>query len=112
VFWLVNFAYYWTTNSNKTFDGVPEPDGSLQTVVRDKIRHYGQNYVNQPDPMSCIPVTVDTSGRIYDYFSRLLFFHAHREVLVLTNELPEESDQFCFLCTDYLTKESKKSQSD
>jgi hypothetical protein len=42
-------------------------------------------------------VTVDTSGRIYDDFSRLLFLHARREASALTNELPEESDQFRFL---------------
>ena len=42
-------------------------------------------------------VTVDTSGRIYDDFSRLLFLHSHREASALVNELPEESDQFRFL---------------
>ena len=42
-------------------------------------------------------VTVDTSGRIYDDFSRLLLLHAHREASALDNELPEESDQFRFL---------------
>ena len=40
---------------------------------------------------------MDTTGRLYDEFIRLLFFHAHREASVLVNELPEESDQFCFL---------------
>ena len=44
-----------------------------------------------------MPVAVDTSGRIYDDFSRLLFLHAHREASALANELPEESDQFRFL---------------
>ena len=34
---------------------------------------------------------------MYDYFIRLLFFHAHREVSFLANELTEESDQFRFL---------------
>ena len=29
--------------------------------------------------------------------SSLLFLHAHRETTVLTNELPEESNQFRFL---------------
>ena len=43
-----------------------------------------------------MPVAVDTGGRIYDDFSRLLFLHAHCES-VLSNELPEESDQFRFL---------------
>jgi hypothetical protein len=44
-------------------------------------------------------VAVDTSGRIYDDFSRLLFLHAHREAsaLALANELQEESEQFRFL---------------
>ena len=60
-------------------------------------------------------VTVDTSGRLYDDFSRLLFFHTHREASDLVNELrgkirflratcvvsefelPEESDQIRFL---------------
>jgi hypothetical protein len=32
--------------------------------------------------------------RLYDDFSRLVFLHAHREASALTNELPEESDQF------------------
>ena len=44
-----------------------------------------------------MPVAVDTGVRIYDDFSRLLFLHAHRESSALTNELPEESDQFRFL---------------
>jgi hypothetical protein len=43
-------------------------------------------------------VAVDTSGRIYDDFSRLLFLNAHREASALSNELPEESGgQFRFL---------------
>jgi hypothetical protein len=44
----------------------------------------------------------DTSGRIYDDFSRLLFLHTHREASALSNELPEESDQFRFLRADSL----------
>jgi hypothetical protein len=50
-------------------------------------------------------VSVDTSGRVYDDFNRLLFFHAHREASDLDNELQEESDQFRFLratCLDNL----------
>jgi hypothetical protein len=42
-------------------------------------------------------VVVDTSGRVYDDFSRLLFLHVHREASALANEIPEESDQFRFL---------------
>jgi hypothetical protein len=42
-------------------------------------------------------VAVDTSGRVYDDFSRLLFLHAHREASALANEIPEESEKFRFL---------------
>ena len=38
-----------------------------------------------------------TTVRLYDDFILLIFLHTHREVSVLTNELPEESDQFRFL---------------
>ena len=44
-----------------------------------------------------IPLSVETSGRLYDDFIRLLFWHTHREAFPLTNELPEESDQIRFL---------------
>ena len=44
-----------------------------------------------------MPLAVDTSGRIYDDFSHLLFLHANREATALANELPEESEQFRFL---------------
>jgi hypothetical protein len=44
-----------------------------------------------------MPVAVDTAGRIYEDFSRLLFLHAHREASALANELQEESEQFRFL---------------
>jgi hypothetical protein len=51
-------------------DGAPEPDGALRTVTRVKIIHYRQQYLNRPDPIACMSVTVDTSGRIYDDLSR------------------------------------------
>ena len=54
-------------------------------------------YLNRPDPIDFMSVTVDTSGRIYDDLSRLLFLHDHRDTSVLVNELPDESDQFRFL---------------
>ena len=69
-------------------DGSPESDGALKTVVRVKILHYHQLYLNRPDPIVFFPVTVDTSGHIYDDFSRLLFLHTHHEASVLTDELP------------------------
>ena len=65
--------------------------------MRTKIHHYRQLYINRPEPIAFMPVAVDTVGRIYDDFSRLLFLHSHREASALANELPEESDQFRFL---------------
>ena len=75
-------------------DGAPEPDGALRVVTRKKILHYRQLYIHCPDPIDFIPVVVDTSGRIYDDFSRLMFLHAHREASALVNELSEESGQY------------------
>jgi hypothetical protein len=42
-------------------------------------------------------LVVDTTDRIYEDFSRLLFLHVHRETSALADELPEESEQFRFL---------------
>ena len=78
-------------------DGAPDPDGTLKEVVRIKIRHYRNVYLNRPDPITFIPSVVDTTGHLYDDFIRLLFLYAHREASALANELPEESDQFRFL---------------
>jgi hypothetical protein len=90
------------THTRRT-DGAPDPDGALRTVVRVKIHHYRQLYINRPEPIVFMPVAVDTTDRIYDDFSRLLFLHVHREASVLandsSNELPEESEQFRFLRT-------------
>ena len=62
-----------------------------------KIRHYHQIYVDRPDHIVFLPITVSTSGRVYEDFERLLFLHAHRETSILAGELPEESEQFRFL---------------
>ena len=75
-------------------DGTPDTDGDPMTVSRIKIRHYHTVYLNHPDPIKFIPLTVYTTGRFYDDFIRFLFLHPHREASVLVNELPEESDQF------------------
>jgi hypothetical protein len=66
------------TNTRRS-DGAPEPDGVIKVVARKKIIHYCQLYFDRPDPIAVIPVAVDTSGRIYDDFLRLLFLHAHRQ---------------------------------
>jgi hypothetical protein len=84
------------TNTRRS-DDAPELDGALREVVRKKILHYRQLYTNHPDPIAFLPAVVDTTGRLYDDFSRLLFLHTHRKASVLTNEIPEESDQFLFL---------------
>jgi hypothetical protein len=84
------------TNTRRSV-GAPDPDGSLKEVARIKIRHYWNVYLNRPDPIAFIPLAVDTTGRLYDEFIRLLFLYAHREASALANELPEESDKFRFL---------------
>ena len=76
----------------------PQPD-VLMTDVRSKILYYRRIYLDHSDPITFMPLVVDTSGRLYDVFIRLVFFHTHRETSVLVNELPEESDQFRFLRT-------------
>ena len=82
-----------------TSDGAPEPDGTIKVVARKKIIHYRQLYINHHDPIVFMPVAVDTSGRIYDDFLRLLFLHTQREESTLPNDIPEESDHFRFLRT-------------
>jgi hypothetical protein len=37
-------------------------------VVRKKILHYRQLYIDRPEPIAFMPVAVDTSGHIYDDF--------------------------------------------
>jgi hypothetical protein len=83
--------------NTRSSDGVPEPDGAIKAVARKNILHYRQLYIDRPDPISFMPVAVDTSGRIYDDFLRLLFLHAHREASALANDIPEESGHFRFL---------------
>jgi hypothetical protein len=84
------------TNTRRS-DGAPDPDAAFEEVARIKIRYYRNLYLNHPDPIAFIPLSVDTTGRMYDEFIRLLFLPAHREGSTLANELPEESDQFCLL---------------
>ena len=85
--------------NTRSSDGAPDPDGQLKEVVRIKIRHYRNVYLNHPDPITFIPLVVDTvgQGHLYDEFLRLLFLHDHREASSLSNELSEDSDQFRFL---------------
>ncbi len=78
-------------------DGVPEPDGDLRVSFRKKILHYRQLYIDRPDPIAFMPLSVDTSVLIYHDFLRLLFLHTHREGSPLVNDIPEESSHFRFL---------------
>ena len=68
--------------NTRLLDGSPDPDGTLKEVVRFKIRHYRNVYLNHPDPMVFIPLTVDTTGHLYDDFIRLLFLDGHGETSV------------------------------
>ncbi len=52
-------------------DDSPDLDGPLREVDRTKILHYHQLYINRPDPIVFLPVAADTTGRVYDDFSRL-----------------------------------------
>ena len=54
-------------------DDAPELDGALRDVSRTKILHYRQLYLNRPDPIPFLPAAADTTGRVYDDFSCLLF---------------------------------------
>ena len=57
----------------RSSDGTPDPDGALLEAARIKIRHYRQPYLTRPDPIAFLTLVVDTSGRIYDDFIRILF---------------------------------------
>jgi hypothetical protein len=81
----------------------PDLDGVLREVTRKMILHYRQLYINRPDPIVFFPSVVDTTDQLYDDFSRLLYLHDHHEDSFLTNEIPEESDQFRFMCVVWYT---------
>ena len=72
-------------------------------MVRIKIRHYRYIFLNRPDPIAFLSLSVDTSDRLYDDFLYLIFLYDHREESVLGNELLEECDQFRFFHTSCLS---------
>ncbi len=45
------------TNISRS-DGAPEPDGVLRVVVRKKIIHYHQLYIDRPEPIVFMPVAL------------------------------------------------------
>jgi len=51
--------------------GAPQSDGVLNTSTGKKMRYYRQIYTDSPDPIVFLPVSVSTSGRVYDDFTRL-----------------------------------------
>ncbi len=81
-------------------------------MVRTKIIHYRQLYIDRPDPIVFIRITVDTSDHIYDDFLRLLFLHTHREVSTLANNIPEKSSHSRFLRAACLTNNNSRRVSD
>jgi hypothetical protein len=69
-------------------DDAPESDGT-------QILHDHQLYINRPDhSISFIPVVVDTTGLIYDDFSRLSFLHPNHEESDLVNDIPDQFRSF------------------
>jgi hypothetical protein len=62
--------------------GCPPWSSGVKKFIKKKM------FIINPDPIVLLPVPVDTSGRIHDDFSRLLFLHSHREASVLGDELP------------------------
>ncbi len=66
---------------------VPQPDGTLNKATRIKIRHFRQIYVDRVDPIAFLSVVVNTSGHVYEDFTRLLFLYVYREASILTGEL-------------------------
>ena len=73
-------------------DDSPKPDGALKNTVRSKILHHHRLYLDRPDPIVLLSLTVNTSVRCDD-FIHLHFLLTHREVSDLVNDLPEESVQ-------------------
>ena len=70
------------TNTRRS-DGAPDPDAALKEVATIKIRHYRNLYLNRPDPIAFLPLVVDTTGRMYDEFIRLLFLHTGAVGLIM-----------------------------
>ena len=74
--------------------GPPQSDGDLNNTVKIKIRHYRQVHEDRTDPIVFLSVDVIASGHVCDDFVHLIFLDVHREVSILSGELPEESEKF------------------
>jgi hypothetical protein len=77
--------------------GTPQSDGVLNKAVRMKIRHYRQIYVDRPDPIVFLPITVSTSGRVYEDFARMIFLHVHREASICPENYLRNLPRFTFV---------------
>ena len=64
--------------------------------ARKKIINYRRIYAELPESVVFMPVAVNTAGRIYEIFLRLLFLQANRDASSLAGELPEESVPFAW----------------
>ena len=67
-FWSSNLHPMGQLTHTRRSDGVVDPDGTLKEVARIKIRHYGNVYLNRPDPIVLLPLSVDTTLLLYDDF--------------------------------------------
>jgi hypothetical protein len=66
-----------------------------QTVrIRIKIRDYRQIYEDRSDPIVFLSVSVNSSGLVYEDFTRLFFLYTDRRVRTLTGELPRNLSIF------------------
>ena len=68
--WTISLPPSRTDNTHQTFIFSPQPDGPLMTVDRSKIQHYRRIYLDHPDPIAFIPLTVDTKDGLYDELIR------------------------------------------
>ena len=87
---------YGSSYTHRTIRWCPDPDGTLIESVRIKIRHYRNVCLNRPDPIVFLPLTVDTTDRLYDD-CLAIELSEESEASALAIELSEESDQFRFL---------------
>jgi len=72
-------------------DGAPESDGDLRAVVRKKILHYSQLYINVLTLLLLCQSQLTLQSVTTMTLVVLVFLHTHREASTLANELPEES---------------------
>ena len=56
----------------------------IEDVKEGLIIHYRRLYLDRPDPIDFLSLALNTTGRLYDDFIRLLFLHVHREASAWT----------------------------